>query len=98
MGRGGVVGVCVYVCWGGVKMGWGVSSDYSQTMLNAGVFHDWLHLPYNLTRIICQHTCVMCGHIQHLRSDFCNKPKRNTCQKTCTITHLGQKKQDRRQS
>lgn len=24
--------------WGGVKLGWGVSSDYSQTIFNAGVF------------------------------------------------------------
>ena len=83
-------------------MGWGVSSDYSQAMLNAGVFHDRVHLRCILTRIICQHTCVMCGHIQHLCSDFCNKPKPNPCQKNLHNNTPGsikkKKTEDRRQS
>lgn len=36
-GRGGVCG------WG-VNKGWGVSSDCSHNVINAGVFHDWVHL------------------------------------------------------
>lgn len=36
-GRGGAVGE-------GVMMGWGVSSDYSQAVINAGVFHNRVRL------------------------------------------------------
>lgn len=84
------------VCGGELVIRWGVSFDYSQAMINVGVF-SWLGSPpikpkkkkkVFLRRIFCRFACVLCGHGHHSACDF----GQTHLAKHCSTIHLVKKK------
>lgn len=87
-GRGGGRGCSKYGVHGGVR--WGgefpliIHRQWSmQGFFMIGFTSDKTWKKQNktfLTRIVCRHTCVMCGHHHHLGCDFSGKRNPNSCQ------------------